>query len=620
MKKLFFALLAAAFVLTACNTTETAPVTVENSPIHYTLGTIPDGAEYLTVCRVKGSGSYKIKSDEVLRKYAAEELENYCCYIPRGDKAEIVDATPEGDFVFDDSGLRLVYSDGREVDLPFESANLSRLTIVRDEISGEISGVVKVDEPDENLTAKEYYYSIPAGRITYETGSDETFGREIPSYNGLVFVKKGENMDSTLVVDGSDGSVKHAFDGQAGAVGNKSALYYYVRTGADYFHMEFDEAYNSDFEKITDGGRRFSTISVTSEGYAVLIEDADYDMETRVTDYTKTYTVVDKSGNEVYASPEYSSVLGGVEDWVYVHDGEDINLITWDGEFVYTLVKAGELGSVKYGYQPCGRYESGDYKPGGFEEPFGYYKNKGKADKPEYVYDKGWTGVDGGIYMTITRAGESAGIPGDSAEYVYIPESGKSGVVASEHMDYYKPVLYLYPEEECVVNVTFAHPDRLKTVYPAYNVTTGWNVTAKPDGTLTDEHGRNYYALYWDESGSVTPDWSEGFSVKRENAASFLEEKLAEIGLNWRESNEFIMYWLPYFEKNDYTLVWFEFTKSREAENKLNITPTPDSLLRFSIHLKGSDGDVDLPEQTIPAFEREGFTAVEWGGAYHESH
>ncbi len=78
-----------------------------------------------------------------------------------------------------------------------------------------------------------------------------------------------------------------------------------------------------------------------------------------------------------------------------------------------------------------------------------------------------------------------------------MPDSGKSGVVASEHMKYCKPVLYLYPENVCEINVTFAHPERLKTVYPAYDSTTGWNVTAKPDGTLADSDGRNYYALYW---------------------------------------------------------------------------------------------------------------------------
>ncbi len=88
--------------------------------------------------------------------------------------------------------------------------------------------------------------------------------------------------------------------------------------------------------------------------------------------------------------------------------------------------------------------------------------------------------------------------------------------------------------------------------------------------------------------------------------------------MTWRVADEFIMYWLPYFEKNEYTQVWFEFTDSRETENKLTITLEPDSLLRFAIHLKGADSDVDLPEQKIPTFELSGFTAVEWNEVYHE--
>ncbi len=190
---------------------------------------------------------------------------------------------------------------------------------------------------------------------------------------------------------------------------------YYTLITKGFDSWIFDELYNSDFEKIVDSDRRFLTPSVTSDGYAVLVEDVYFDIETGVTDYTKTYTVVDKSGNTVYSSPIYSIVLGGVDDGVYVHDGKDINLITWDGGFVYKLVKVGERDSAKYGYQPCGRFERGEFYPGDYDESYRYYKNKGKAEKPKHAYNKGWDGVDGGIYMTITKAGEAAGIPGDSA-------------------------------------------------------------------------------------------------------------------------------------------------------------------------------------------------------------
>ncbi len=178
----------------------------------------------------------------------------------------------------------------------------------------------------------------------------------------------------------------------------------------------------------------------------------------------------------------------------------------------------------------------------------------------------------------------------------------------------YKPVLYLYPEKEENVNVTFAHPELLTTTYPKYN--NGWEVTAKPNGDLL-LNNKYYYALYWEENTYNKVDFHEGFYVTKENAIPFLEDKLTTLGLTPREQNEFIMYWLPILEKNEQSVVYFELTDSLQKNNALNITPTPDSLLRIRIHVKKVDNKVDIKEQVLPTFERTGFTAVEWGGVIY---
>ena len=59
-----------------------------------------------------------------------------------------------------------------------------------------------------------------------------------------------------------------------------------------------------------------------------------------------------------------------------------------------------------------------------------------------------------------------------------------------------KPVIYLYPEEEAQVTVNLDFNGKLTSTYPAYG--DGWTVTARPDGTLTDENGREYYCLFWE--------------------------------------------------------------------------------------------------------------------------
>ena len=134
---------------------------------------------------------------------------------------------------------------------------------------------------------------------------------------------------------------------------------------------------------------------------------------------------------------------------------------------------------------------------------------------------------------------------------------------------------------------------------------------------LYDKSGKYYYALYWEEEFNNKVDFSTGFYVTKENALNFLEEKTEEIGLTRREANEFIMYWLPILEKNEKNLVYFELTEEVEKNNKLIITPKPDSLLRMTIHVKKVDGYTKIKEQKLTTFKRKGFVAVEWGGVIY---
>lgn len=202
-------------------------------------------------------------------------------------------------------------------------------------------------------------------------------------------------------------------------------------------------------------------------------------------------------------------------------------------------------------------------------------------------------------------------------EYYYIPKTGETGKIATYIGGYAKPVLYLYPKKDNTkVTVSFAKSNLLTTTYPKYK--NKWEVVANKNGDLYDLNNKYYYGLYWEESGSIKVDFNEGFYVTKENAIDFLEEKLSVIGLNDKERNEFIMYWLPILEKNGKNLVYFELTDSRESYNKLIINPKPDSLLRMAIHVKKVDKKTNIKEQKLTTFDRKGFTAVEWGGVIHK--
>ena len=79
------------------------------------------------------------------------------------------------------------------------------------------------------------------------------------------------------------------------------------------------------------------------------------------------------------------------------------------------------------------------------------------------------------------------------------------------------------------------------------------------------------------------------------------------------EMNEFIVYWLPLMEHNEYNLISFQSEKYTDSA-KLNITPAPDSMLRVFMTYSPLEKAVDIEPQEFATFERSGFTVVEWGG------
>lgn len=175
----------------------------------------------------------------------------------------------------------------------------------------------------------------------------------------------------------------------------------------------------------------------------------------------------------------------------------------------------------------------------------------------------------------------------------------------------YKPVIYLYPQQQTQVSVKLNLKGQLTCTYPAYN--TGWTVTAAPDGTLTDDKGQTYNYLYWEGETNVRWDLTTGFCIKGEDTAAFLEDALHKLGLNRKEANEFIVYWLPLMEQNRYNIISFQTDIYTDAA-PLEVTPAPDTLIRVFMAWSAADSFIELPAQELTAPQRTGFTVVEWGG------
>ncbi len=177
-----------------------------------------------------------------------------------------------------------------------------------------------------------------------------------------------------------------------------------------------------------------------------------------------------------------------------------------------------------------------------------------------------------------------------------------------------KPVIYLYPESTQDVNVKLKYNGNLIATYPTYP-NQGWNVKAFPNGKLLNySDNKEYSYLFWEgENYWEFSDFKEGFVVSGADTATFLQTKLAKLGLTPKEYNEFIVYWLPLMQNNKYNLI--HFAQEEYTDNAiLDINPRPDSVLRVFMVYKELEEPITIKPQSFKDFHRKGFTVVEWGG------
>jgi|GEM_PF-703752 len=178
----------------------------------------------------------------------------------------------------------------------------------------------------------------------------------------------------------------------------------------------------------------------------------------------------------------------------------------------------------------------------------------------------------------------------------------------------YKPVIYLYPTTTENIKVRLDFPGTLTASIPSYDFANkGWDILANPDGLLSFK-GKEYKYLFWEGTTKMSYDLSKGFVVKGSDTKTFLQKTLKQIGLDPKEYNEMIAYWLPKMENSKYNLIHFAGTEYTNVV-PLTVTPKPDSMLRVFLVFKPLTKNQQITSQTIIPFSRKGFSVIEWGGS-----
>ncbi|NTU99381.1 hypothetical protein HGA64_05275, partial [Candidatus Falkowbacteria bacterium] len=179
-----------------------------------------------------------------------------------------------------------------------------------------------------------------------------------------------------------------------------------------------------------------------------------------------------------------------------------------------------------------------------------------------------------------------------------------------------KPVIYLYPTKTTTVAVKVAPTGGFSVTEPEYG--DGWRVEAKPTGELKNlSDGKTYPYLFWEGKGLDYSQPKEGFVVARSETAKFLKSKLALLGLNAKESSEFMAFWLPRMQSKPYYFITFVPKSQFDQLAPLSVEPRPETVIRVFMDYRGLDERITVPEQKIVTPKRLGFTVVEWGGALH---
>jgi len=176
-----------------------------------------------------------------------------------------------------------------------------------------------------------------------------------------------------------------------------------------------------------------------------------------------------------------------------------------------------------------------------------------------------------------------------------------------------KPVIYLYPEKDMSVSVVVKPKNGISISIPPY--LNGWNVTAKPDGTIINSaDGKIYPYLFWESSNYEPKEITEGFVVRTLDLGRFFKEKLATLGLTVNEIHDFTEYWIPLLNKKQYYLISFYTKKTIDSMAPLTITPAPQTVIRVFFDSKPLDAPIKITPQQLTPKQRVGFTVVEWGG------
>lgn len=174
-----------------------------------------------------------------------------------------------------------------------------------------------------------------------------------------------------------------------------------------------------------------------------------------------------------------------------------------------------------------------------------------------------------------------------------------------------KPNLYLYPQAPITLDVNIAFPQGGRVTVSEPQFPQQWQgIHVEPNGTIDGRYGYLFYEC-------ATPDFgqrSAGWVVPQDSLTAFFTRNLRETGFVGREITDFTDWWIPRLNTADWYAIYPQYAAQLDPVISLEFSQQPDNIQRLTYCVQPLDApNLTLATPQIPAFDRTGFVATEWG-------
>lgn len=189
--------------------------------------------------------------------------------------------------------------------------------------------------------------------------------------------------------------------------------------------------------------------------------------------------------------------------------------------------------------------------------------------------------------------------------------------------DLWKPVIYVYDSQnrKNTLNVELVDWWRFKHVEPQFTTWASWDFVSDEYSNIIIDNETYPYMYY-----TSTAPWYKlneyWWIVLWEDVEHFLNTKLDTIWLYEKERNDFIEYWLPFFDANSKYFISFKFNEELDLYAKLLFKYEPERINRVFMEAieiwadaqitYSKENSTENDEKYLRKFKRWGFEALEW--------